>query len=65
MEELTRVLKEHYACEENAPRLGTAAGAVMVFTSMRNAVNDICGRLNDLQGVNIKARCGTYALKDS
>lgn len=58
VEELSRVLRQHFASDENAPQLGTAAGAVMVFTSMRNAVTDICVRLNGLQGANIKARCG-------
>jgi ERCC4-related helicase len=57
VEELSRVLREHFACDENKPRLGTSAGAVMVFTSMRNAVTDICSRLNGLEGTNIKARC--------
>ena len=58
VEELSRVLRAHFACNENAPRAGTAAGAVMVFTSMRNAVTDICERLNGLEGTHMKARCG-------
>lgn len=62
MEELARVLREHFSCDENTPQLGTSAGAVMVFTSMRNAVTDICNRLNDLDGVNIIARCDCLTL---
>lgn len=51
------MLREHFSCDENATRLGTSAGAVMVFTSMRNAVTDICERLNGLEGAKITARC--------
>lgn len=56
------MLRAHFACDENAPRAGTAAGAVMVFTSMRNAVTDICERLNGLEGTHMKARCGVFKL---